>query len=158
MPGPKAGKNRRYKGGYRRRKGSRGKTLKQRTAENTRKINKIARNTFPISRFQITDTGVINSFSHVKLLTQPNNWNDVFRTESVPGTDLPRQYDLTHVKTKWACQTEDSTTGNVWLQIMIVSLKPKTAAKVIERTTRLSNLDENVDYIYVSAGSTPAAL
>ena len=126
-------------------------------AKNARAIAQLRTKTNPVSRFYVTDTGVISSFSHVKLLTQPSNWEECFRTESVPGTALPRRYDLSNVTVKWAAQTESEGTGNMWLQVMIVSLKPKTAAKVIERTTRLSNLDEDVDYIYVAAGSSVAA-
>ena len=131
-------------------------TIAKQTKENTRKINVLANLTNPISRFYFTRANVIAGFHHVELITQPSNWEHCFRTESVPGTDLPRRYDLTHVKCKWACQTEGSTTGNLWLQLMMVSLKPKTAAKVIERTTRLSNLEPDVDYIYAAAGSGAA--
>lgn len=126
------------------------------TKENTRKINVLANLTTPVSRFYRSSAGLIGSFSHIDLLTIPDNWSHCFRTEGVPGADMPREYHLNHVKMKWAAQCEDSTSGNLWLQMMIVSLKPKTAAKVIERTTRLSNLTEDLDYIYAAAGSAGA--
>lgn len=138
---------------HRARRQRRGPTV----ARNARAIAQLRTKTNPISRWYVTDTGVINQFSHVKLLTQPSNWKECFRTESVPGTDIPRRYDLSGVRVKWAAQTESESSGNMWVQVMIVSLKPKVAAKVIERTTRLSNLDEDVDYIYTAAGSSVVA-
>lgn len=126
-------------------------------AKNARAIAQLRTKTNPVSRWYVTDTGTINQFSHVKLLTQPSNWKECFRTESIPGIDLPRRYDLNHVALKWAAQTESESSGNMWVQVMVVSLKPKTAAKVIERTTRLSSLDEDVDYIYTAAGSSVVA-
>lgn len=151
--GKRASKIQRAFRASRARRSRRGPTVQK----NARAIARLQSKTNPISRWYVTDTGLINSFSHVKLLTQPSNWKECFRTESVPGTDLPRRYDLSNVTVKWAAQTESESTGNVWLQVMIVSLKPKTAAKVIDRTTRLSNLDEDVDYIYTAAGSSVAA-
>ena len=126
-------------------------------ASNARAIAALNNKTNPVSRWYVTDTGTLSAFSHVKLLTQPNNWQECFRTESVPNEALPRRYDLSNVNVKWACQTESESSGNIWLQVMIVSLKPQTAAKVIERTTRLSNLGEHVDYIYAGAGSSAVA-
>jgi hypothetical protein len=132
-------------------------TRRATAAKNARAIAKLQTKTNPVSRWYVTDTGTINAFSHVKLLTQPSNWKECFRTESIPGTDIPRRYDLSNVKVKWAAQTESEGSGNMWVQVMIVSLKPRVAAKVIERTTRLSNLDEDVDYIYTAAGSSVVA-
>lgn len=126
-------------------------------ARNARAIAELRTKTNPVSRFYKNDTGLISAFSHANLLTQPSNWKECFRTESIPGTDLPRRYDLSHVQVKWAAQTESEASGNMWVQVMIVSLKPKVAAKVLDRTTRLSNLDEDVDYIYAAAGSSALA-
>jgi hypothetical protein len=132
--------------------------LKRQTTKNTRAIAQLRRNTMPIRRFYDTDSGTISSETHVDLLTQPSNWAECFQSHEVPGTDLPRQYNLTNIRFKWACQCESDASGNQWLQMFLVSLKPKVAAKVIERTTRLSNMENNVDYIKTSAGSTGAAL
>lgn len=120
---------------------------------NTTAINKLMRKTFPICRYQITDTGVIEAQTHVKLLTQPNNWQECFRTYDVPGEDTPRSYDLSGLQVKWCCQCESAGSGNQWLQIFIVSLKPKTARKVLERTTNLSAMEKGVDYVATDMGS-----
>ena len=133
-------------------------TLKRQTTKNTRAIAQLKRNVMPIRRFYDTDSGTIGSSIHVDLLTAPNNWSDCFMSHDVPGTDLPRQYQLNHIRLKWACQCESNSSGNQWLQIFLVSLKPKVAAKVIERTTRLSAMENEVDYIMTSAGSSGAAL
>jgi hypothetical protein len=109
--------------------------------------------TFPICRYQLTDTGVIEAATHVKLLTQPNNWVECFRTYDVPGEDTPRSYDLSKLNIKWCCQCESSGSGNQWLQIFVVSLKPKTARKVLERTTNLSGMTNGIDFIATDMGS-----
>lgn len=133
------------------------KTTAQRTKENTKEINKLKRTTLPVVRFYDNSEGTVGTELHVDLITQPNNWKDCFRSHDVPGTDLPRQYNLNGIRLKWACQCESSASGNQWLQIFLVSLKPKTASKVIQRTTRLSNMSEDIDYIYTAAGSSLAA-
>ena len=71
----------------------------------------------------------------------------------VSDTELPRQYNLKSVNIDWVAQCEASTVGNLWVQVMVVSLKSKMAAQILTRTTRLSNLTENLDYIRHSAGT-----
>lgn len=132
------------------------KTTAQRAKENTKEINKLKKSTLPVVRFYEQSVGTISSYLHSDLISTPNNWVQCFRSTSVPGTDMPRQYNLSGVRVQWAAQCETDASGNQWLQVFLVSLKPKTAAKVIERTTRLSNLTENLDYIYVQAGTTLA--
>lgn len=131
--------------------------LKKQTKKNTKEINRLKKATLPIVRFYDNHEGTVSSELHTDLVTQPNNWKECFRSTDVPGTDLPRQYNLSGVKLKWACQCESSTSGNQWLQIFLVSLKPKIAQKVIHRTTRLSNMEENIDYIFANAGTSLAA-
>lgn len=125
----------------------------QRVRRNTSVVNKLLRKTFPICRYQLTDTGVIEAQTHVKLLTQPSNWVECFRTYDVPGEDTPRSYDLSALAVKWCCQCESSGSGNQWVQIFIVSLKPKTARKVLSRTTNLSNMTNGIDYVATDMGS-----
>lgn len=132
-------------------------TTTERTKRNTKEINKLKRTTYPIRRFYKTDNGTISNELHVDLLTQPSNWEHCFQTNDTPGTDVPRNYDLSGIKLKWACQCESNASGNQWLQIFIVSLKPKVAAKVIQRTTRLSNMENEVDYILTDAGTSALA-
>lgn len=133
------------------------KTVAQKTKENSKKIAKLTRNTYPIRRFYETDTGTIAEQLHVKLLTQPSNWEACFTSHEVPETDYPRQYDLSRVRVKWACQCESNASGNQWLQMFIISLKPKTARKILQRTTNLSNMENKVDYIFSAAGSSVVA-
>lgn len=120
---------------------------------NTSAVTKLMRKTLPICRYYVNDTGVISAKTHVKLLTQPSNWEECFRTYEVPNEDTPRSYSLQHLNIKWACQCESHESGNQWLQIFIVSLKPQTARKVLERTTNLSALEANVDYVKTDMGS-----
>ena len=129
------------------------RSTSKRVRKNTSAINKLMRKTMPICRYQITDTGVIEAATHVKLLTQPSNWEECFRTYDVPNEDTPRSYSLSHLNIKWCCQTESSGSGNQWVQCFIVSLKPRTARKVLERTTNLSAMEKGLDYVAVDMGS-----
>ena len=136
---------------------NRKKSVAKRTRENSKKLAKLTRNTFPVRRFHEQTTGVISNQLHVDLITQPSNWVACFTTNDVPNTDYPRQYDMSGLRLKWACQCESNASGNQWLQIFLVSLKPSVARKVLERTTNLSNMEDKVDYILTEAGSSPLA-
>jgi hypothetical protein len=142
-------------------KGSRKKKASKSTAtkikENTKKLNKLTKNTFPIRRFYEATAGTIAAQLHVDLITQPSNWTACFTTHDVPNTDYPRQYDMSGLRVKWAAQCESNSSGNQWLQIFLVSLKPSVAKKVLQRTTNLSNMEDKVDFIFTSAGSSVAA-
>ena len=99
----------------------------QKTEKNTKELNKIKRNTYPIRRFYEASAGTVAAQLHVDLVTQPSNWTACFTTHEVPTTDYPRQYDMTGLRFKWACQCESNASGNQWLQIFLVSFKPATA-------------------------------
>lgn len=131
--------------------------LKKETKKNTKEINRLKSSTMPVVRFYEKSDDVISNELHTDLISTPNNWKECFRSNDVPGTDIPRQYNLSGIRLKWACQCESNSSGNQWLQVFLVSLKPKVAAKVIHRTTRLSNMEEDVDYIYADAGSSALA-
>lgn len=140
----------------RKRRGRRSGSVRRQTTRNTRAINKLKKNTFPIRRFYETEVATVDAQLHVKLLTQPSNWVACFTTNEVPNGDYPRQYDMSGLKVKWTCQCESDTSGNQWLQIFIVSLKPTVARKVLARTSNLSNMEDKVDYIFASAGTALA--
>lgn len=53
---------------------------------------------------------------------------------------------------KWAVQVESNTSGNTWVQVFIVSLKPCTARKVLQRTINLFNFTAEVDYVETDMG------
>lgn len=131
-------------------------TVAKQTKKNTKAIKQLKSVGFQYCPFY---KAVGESFSgiHGNLLTQPNNWEQCFRTQDVPDADMPRQYHLKSVNVTWSVQAETTETGNLWVQIFAVSLKNKTAAQVIERTTRLSNLSEGLDYIAAPAGSSLSA-
>lgn len=133
------------------------KRARKQVRKNTSAINKLMRKTLPICRYYLNDVGVVSAKVHSKLITQPNNWEECFRTFDVPNEDVPRSYSLNHVACKWAVQVESNTSGNTWVQVFIVSLKPRTARKVLERTTNLSNLTAEVDYVDTDMGSSVIA-
>jgi len=130
------------------------KTISKTVKKNTRDINKLKSVGFQYCPFYQTIAETFSGPVHVHLLTQPTNWTQCFRTHAVADADLPRQYHLKSINFSWMCQAETTETGNLWFQMMLVSLKQKTAAQVIERTTRLSNLTDGLDYIHTPAGTT----
>ena len=132
------------------------KSVAKQTKKNTKDIKDLKSVGFQYCPFYQSKAESFAGDYHVNLLTQPTNWSQCFRTHSVPDADIPRQYHLKSVNFSWCCQAETTETGNLWFQVMLVSLKQKTAAQVIERTTRLSNLTENLDYISAPAGTTGA--
>lgn len=136
-----------------RRKARGQRRLHGKVKRNTSVVNKLLRTNFPITQYQHKDNGTVSAATHSFLITQPNNWTECFRSYDVPNEDVPRSYDMSSVKVKWACQCEASSSGNQWISIFIVSLKPKTARKVLERTNNLSGLEKGLDYIAADMGS-----
>lgn len=121
--------------------------------KNTSDIRKLKSVGFQYCPFYLKTDETVTSAIHTHLLTAPNNWTKCFRTYNIPDADMPRQYLLKSCDVTWAAQCEASDVGNLWLQVMVVSLKPKMASQVITRTTRLSNMTENLDYINMDAGT-----
>lgn len=108
---------------------------------------------FQYCPFMLKKAETVSQPIHVHLLTAPNNWTGIFRMHGVINDDIPRQYSLKSVNVNWAAQVEKNNVGNLWLQVMVVSLKSKMAAQILDRTTRLSTMTENLDYIRMSAGT-----
>lgn len=124
------------------------------TAKNTKDIKLLKSVGFQYAPFQLKEAGTITAYLHTTLLTAPNNWGGIFRMHGVSNDDLPRQYHLKTVNVNWAAQCEAADVGNLWLQVMVVSLKSKMANQVSARTTRLTSLTEGLDYVSQSAGTT----
>lgn len=121
---------------------------------NTKDIKLLKSVGYQYAPFIFKQSGTISNDAHVSLLTAPNLWSGVYRMHGVSNDDLPRQYDLKTMNFDWACQCEAGDVGNLWFQIMLVSLKRKMASQVLARTVRLSTLTENLDYTAMSAGTT----
>lgn len=121
--------------------------------KNTKDIKLLKSVGFQYAPFQQKEAGTISNYLHTSLLTAPNNWGGIFRMHGVSNEDLPRQYIMKSVDINWAAQAEASEVGNLWLQVFVVSLKHKMANQVIARTTRLTNLEEGLDYVSQSAGT-----
>lgn len=121
--------------------------------KNTKDIKQLQSAGFQYVPFQNTISETTDAAIHTHLLTQPSNWEQIFRGYEVPDDALPRQYTMKSISINWFAQCENSEVGNLWLQVMVVSLKSKKAAQVIERTTRLSNMTENLDYVSQAAGT-----
>lgn len=138
-------------------KGTRRNTRKKATPsqvkKNTKDIKTLKAVGFQYAPFQLREAGTISSYLHASLITAPNNWGGIFRMSGVSNADLPRQYNMKTVNVNWIAQCEAGDVGNLWVQVMVVSLKRKMAAQVIQRTSRLSNLSEGVDYTNQSAGT-----
>jgi hypothetical protein len=138
--------------GTRKNKGKKTKQTKQ-VKKNTKDIKQLKSVGFQYAPFVLKTAETVSSEIHVHLLTAPNTWGGIYRMHGVSDADLPRQYQLKSVNVDWVAQCEASDVGNLWVQVMVVSLKSKMASQIIARTTRLSNLTENLDYIRMSAGT-----
>lgn len=149
-----AGKIYRVKTKYRRRKPKTKSKQMSQTKKNTKDIKTLKAVGFQYAPFQFKESGVLTSYLHASLLTAPNNWGGIFRMHGVSSDDLPRQYNMKSVNVNWIAQCESADVGNLWLQVMVVSLKNKMAAQVIQRTTRLTSFTEGLDYTSQSAGTT----
>lgn len=141
-----------YVKGTRKNKGKKTKQTKQ-VKKNTKDIKQLKSVGFQYAPFVLKSAETVSQAIHVHLLTAPNNWGGIFRMHGVSDDDLPRQYNLKSVNVDWVCQVEKATIGNLWVQVMVVSLKSKMASQILARTTRLSNMTENLDYIRMSAGT-----
>lgn len=127
--------------------------VRRRVRRNTDAISKLMRTNFPLTRYQRTDIGTFDTKIHTNILTAPATWVPCFRSYQVPDEDQPRSFDCMRIQGKWTVQVEDNSEGNAWLQCFVVSLKPKMAAKTLERTTRLSNMTSGLDYTEAAMGS-----
>lgn len=127
--------------------------VKKEVKKNTKDIKMLKSVGFQYAPFQLKESGTISSYLHTSLLTAPNNWGGIFRMHGVSNEDLPRQYIMKSVDINWIAQCEASEVGNLWLQVFVVSLKHKMANQVIARTTRLTDLEEGLDYTSQSAGT-----
>lgn len=130
------------------------KSLAKQMKENKRDIKQLKSVGFQFAPFIFKQSGTISNDHHVSLITAPNLWSGVYRMHGVSDEDLPRQYNLKSIRFDWIAQCEAGDVGNLWFQFMLVSLKKKMANQVLERTTRLSNMTENLDYTSMSAGTT----
>lgn len=137
----------------RKRKATRAKTTAL-VKKNTKDIKALKAVGFQYAPFHQKESGVLTSYLHSSLITTPINWSGIFRMHGVSDADLPRQYNLKSVNIDWLAQCESADVGNLWVQVMVVSLKRRMAAQVIQRTTRLTNFTENLDYAAVDAGTT----
>lgn len=139
---------RRYK-----RKGGFKKSQAALARKNEKDIKMLKSVGFQYAPFQLKDVATIETYLHTSLLTQPSNWGGIFRMHGVSDDDLPRQYHLKTVNVNWTAQCEATAVGNLWVQVMVVSLKAKMAAQTIQRTTRLGALTDGLDYTSQSAGT-----
>lgn len=128
-------------------------TTTKQTKKNTKDIKILKRVGFQYSPFVLYQTATLSTAIHSVLMTAPNNWSGIYRMHGVSDEDLPRQYNLKSVTLDWAAQCEAGDVGNLWVQVMVVSLKRRMGAQVLARTTRLSNLTNNLDYTALSAGT-----
>ena len=150
-------------GGFKRRKQTRvqrGKKKPQKRLNVGKEVKKNAKDIkilksvgFQYAPFQLKSADTISNQVHSALITPPNQWGGIFRMHGVSNAELPRQYHLKSINIDYINQCEAANVGNLWVQTMVVSLKRRMAAQVIERTTRLSNLTENLDYSALSAGT-----
>lgn len=157
MPKVTRRRSRRRVGPYR---GSapRKRTSSKQVKKNTREIQKLKSVAYQYAPFVLKQSGATSNAIHVSLLTAPSTWSGVYRMHGVSNDDLPRQYNMKSINFNWLAQCESADVGNLFVQVMIVSLKPKMAAQTSARTVRLSQMEENLDYVRDPAGTSFASM
>lgn len=131
-------------------------SLKRQVTKTTRKVNKMERELYAWRQFQVQDNGVVSTNVHTDMITAPGSWENIFQSHDITNQEIPRQYMTKNIRFKYMIQTENNDVGNVWFQFFIVSLKPKFARQVRDRTNNLASLTSNVDYIAAPAGTVTA--
>lgn len=130
-------------------------TAKQ-TKKNTRAINKIERELYAWRQYQILDSGTSDSEFTTDFITNPTTWTGIFQAQHDSFAEIPRQYISKNVSFRYCIQTEDSTVGNLWFNVFLVSLKPKFARQVRQRTDNCTTLTVGDDFCRSAAGSAAA--
>lgn len=126
-------------------------TLAKRNRKDIKKLKSVGFQYIPFSH-ALSET--VSDAIHPHLLTEPDQWTQIFRGYDVPSTSLPRQYTMKSISINWFAQCENPEVGNLWLQVMVVSVKSKMAAQVLTRTAGLTQLTQNLDYVNQTAGTT----
>lgn len=131
-------------------------SLKRQITKTSRKVNKMERELYAWRQFQVQDNGVVSTNVHTDMITAPTSWENIFQAHDLTNAEVPRQYLTKNIRFKYMIQTENNDVGNVWFQFFIVSLKPKFARQVRDRTNNMASLTSNVDYIAAPAGTVTA--
>ena len=138
------------------RKGRRKTTVAKQTKKNTLAINKLKKDLYAWRQYQILDLGTVDSEVSTDIVTVPNTWTGIFQAQHDSFDEIPRQYMSRNVRFRYCIQTEDSTVGNVWFNVFLVTLKSKFARQVRERTSNLTTLTHGDDFCRSGAGSVGA--
>lgn len=123
------------------------------TKANTRAIAKLRSQTMGWRQYQLnTQVGTIATQLHVeRLMDIKDQWREIFQAKD--NITMVRQFNLKSVRFNYAYQTESDTTGNLWFQMWVVSLKPKFARQLRATTNDVFNLVADEHYSEVSMGT-----
>lgn len=134
-------------------KGSGKTSVAKQTRKNTRAINKLRKETLGWRQYQLqSQVGTIATQVHVeRIMDIKDYWRSVFQAHD--NVTTVRQYNLKNIRFNYAYQTESDTTGNLWFQMWVVSLKPKFARQLRAETSDLFNIEVDEHWTQSSMGT-----
>lgn len=123
------------------------------TKANTRAIAKLRSQTMGWRQYQLnSQVGTIATQLHVeRIMDIKDQWREIFQAKD--NITMVRQFNLKSVRFNYAYQTESDTTGNLWFQMWVVSLKPKFSRQLRATTNDIFNLVADEHYSEVSMGT-----
>lgn len=123
------------------------------TKRNTRAIAKLRSQAIGWRQYQLnSQVGTIATQLHVeRIMDIKDYWREIFQAHD--NITMVRQFNLKSVRFNYAYQTESDTTGNLWFQMWVVSLKPKFARQLRATTSDIFNLEVDEHYSEVSMGT-----
>ena len=123
------------------------------TKANTRAIAKLRSQTMGWRQYQLnSQVGTIAQQVHVeRLMDIKDYWREIFQAKD--NITMVRQFNLKSIRFNYAYQTESDTTGNLWFQMWVVSLKPKFSRQLRATTNDIFNLVADEHYSEVSMGT-----
>ena len=127
-------------------------TTKQ-VKKNTRAITKLRSEALGWRQYQLnTQVGTIATQIHVeRIMDIKDQWREIFQARD--NITMVRQFNLKNVRFNYAYQTESDTTGNLWFQMWVVSLKPKFARQLRATTNDIFNIEADKHFSEVSMGT-----
>lgn len=133
------------------------KTVAAATKSNSKAIRKIQSELYAWRQYQVLDLDTVGQEVSTDFITVPNTWTGIFQSQHDSFSEIPRQYLSKNIRFRYIIQCEDSTVGNLYFCVFIVSLKSKYARQVRERTSNLTTLTHGDDFARSGAGTVAAS-
>lgn len=132
---------------------NRARSTAEQTKKNTSTLRKIQKDLYAWRQYQILDLNTVDQEVNTDFITVPNTWTGIFQAQHDGFDEIPRQYMSSNIRFRYVIQCEDSTVGNLYFNVFIVSLRLKYARQVRQRTNNLDTLTVGDDFCRSGAGT-----